>query len=168
MKNKSEFGKGLVINLVKFTEHFSNDTIMRINNIRFYQSKSEKEKELIMAENPLPKYDYGKKLRDDIKIFFSCEYQVYGNWREAISSMIGLWANGATDHLYEIKTPEDKGWDKIRLLVEKLQSKGLAMGHGFTNKIYEYKDVLELQKLIKKISILIDEKLGLEADWGEW
>jgi len=165
---KSEFGKGLVVNLVKFGEHYSNDMWGRIRHIIFYQSKTKEERDLIISDNPPPEQNYGYELKNDIKLFLKCEYKIYGNFEQGISHLITLWANGATDHLYEIEAPKGKEWNKIRKLVEELKDKGLSMGHGFTNKIYVYDDVLELWDLTKKICILIDKKIGLKPDWGNF
>ena len=166
--NQSEFGKGLVVNLVKFYEHFSNDQFTRIKHTLFYLSKTDKEKELMLSDNPPSNLKYGKSLIDNIKYFRDVDLKIYQDETSAISHMITLWANGATDHLFEIETPKGKEWNDIRELVIELQNKGLDMGHGFKDNIYEYKDVIELYDLVKKISILIDKKLGLNPDWGEF
>ena len=167
---KSEFGKGLVINLVKFSEHFNyrGGYLSQIKSILLYLEKNKEERELIISDNPPPNLDYGKDIKEEIKMFLKCYLSVFGSYEEAISQLIILWANGATDHLYDIEVPEGKEWNKIRKLVNELQKKGLAMGHGFTNKIYIYDDVLELWELVKKICILIDKKIGLIPDWGKW
>ena len=47
---------------------------------------------------------------------------------------IELWANGASDHLYEIEVPEGDDWKEIAFMVEELKELGLEMGHGFGRK----------------------------------
>lgn len=115
---ESEFGRGLVICLVKFAEHFPNITW------------SEKQ-----------------------------------DW--------SVWANGASDHLYDIQVP--KKWKDTELdrLVRELQDKGLDMGHGkglLGNIKYTVKDIIELRDLTHKIALLIDQYSGLKkiADVGSW
>ena len=165
---KSEFGKGLVVNLVKFYEHWANDSITRIYHSLFYLSKSESERELILSDSPPDNLRYSKDVVADIKYFRDIEMSIYKSEERAISQMITLWANGATDHLYEMEAPKGVEWAKVRSLVDELKDKGLKMGHGFTDTIYTIKDVEELSTLAKDIAILIDKKLGLSPDWGEY
>lgn len=155
-KQKSEFGSGLVINLVKFSEHFFNDQAMNISIIHIFRDKLDNEAEL-------RKYD--KSVLEAVK-FYKCFER--GSYEENLSAMIILWANGATDHLYEIQTIGDKKIDK---LIRKLQKDGLEMGHGFLkNKIYTFDDMDKLRQLTNNISILLDKKvLKLKnVDWGEF
>jgi len=167
---KSEFGKGLVINLVKFSEHFNykGGYLRQIKSVLFYLEKNKEERDLMISDDPPPNLDYGKEIKEEIKMFLICYLKIWKSYEKAISQLITLWANGATDHLYEIEVPEGKEWNKIRKLVSELQNKGLDMGHGFKDKIYVYDDVLELWELVKKICILIDKKIGLKPNWGEW
>ena len=118
---ESDFGKGLVICLVKWAEHFM--------------------------------------LLTDL-----CKY--FENFSE--SERIETWANGASDHLYEIEVPEGKEWDRIRKKVKELQDKGLEMGHGFTGKKWTMEDFGELIELTHEIALMIDKKLGLKAQIGSW
>lgn len=129
MTEESEFGKGLIVCLVKFAEHFM-------------------------------------KLQSDIETYK--KYNIGGINNHPESSAVGLWANGATDHLYDIEVPEGKDWDEIREKVEELKTKGLEMGHGLnslSNKSTK-EDAEYLMDLTKEIAILIDKKLGLEPDLG--
>jgi len=167
---KSEFGKGLIVNLVKFSEHFDckGGYLNQIRNILLYLEKNKTERHLMISDNPPPELTYEKGTKEDIKMFINCYLKVHESYKKAISHLITLWSNGATDHLYEIEVPEGKEWNKIRKLVAELKDKGLSMGHGFNDKIYVYDDVLELWELVKKICILIDKRIGLKPDWGEW
>jgi hypothetical protein len=133
-KEKAEFGKGLVICLVKFAEH-----AMYISHfLKMNEQMSEKDK-----ENPS-----------------------YWNEGQAVS----MWANGATDHLYEIEVPKGKEWDSIRRKVKRLQNKGLDMGHGsgvFSDK-FTKKDADDLVRLTIEIAMMIDRKIGLKPDSGSF
>ena len=164
----SEFGKGLVVNLIKFYEHFSNDQMTRIHHSLFYLSKTDEEKEIILSDNPPDRLEYDKNDVAIMKYFRDVSLKIYQTEENAISQMITLWANGATDHLYEIEAPEGIEWARIRQYVKKLQDKGLEMGHGFTDKTYKFEDIQELNSLVKKIAMLIDKKIGLNPDWGQW
>jgi len=170
-EEKSEFGKGLVICLVKFTNHFSNDLAKTIRDLVIYQNASERKRKEMLQLNPPPNSNYGKNFHDRIRFYINKIMPIHNNsLEELISHEITLWANGATDHLYEIEVPEGKDWNKIRIKVKELQDKGLTMGHaGFNNtKTYTFKDMEELQELTLQIALLIDKKLGLKPDRGEW
>ena len=129
---KSEFGKGLVICLVKLAEHF------------------------MEYRHQLDKYEQMRVESPDL-------------FKE--SSAISSWANGASDHLYEIEVPDGKEWDEIRDKVEVLKSKGLDMGHGkglMGEHNYSKDDVSELFNLTREIALMVDTKLGLSPELGEW
>ena len=169
-EEKSEFGKGLVICLVKFTNHFSNDLAKTIKDLILYQSANETKRKEMLQLNPPVESNYGKNFHDRIRFYILQMMPIHNNnLEELISHEITLWANGATDHLYEIEVPEGKDWNKIRTKVKELQDKGLTMGHSFNNKkIYTFKDMEELQELTLQIALLIDKKIGLMPDRGEW
>jgi len=132
---KSEFGKGLVICLVKFAEHAMYLSHFIKNNKRMLKEGSLLHPEL---------YNEGHA--------------------------VSMWANGASDHLYEIEVPKGKEWDSIRRKVKKLQNKGLDMGHGsgLMSDRFVKKDADELIKLTREIALMIDRKLGLKPQEGEF
>lgn len=153
-ETQSEFGQGLVYNLVLFANHFSNETATGLGEKNRAIEQIEKDE----------KKDWSK----NTKYWLENMVPIYGNnKRKALSHEIEMWANGATDHLYEMEVPED--WDEgIGELVEELSSKGLRMGHGFTEAQWTMEDLNYLMKLTKKIARMIDEKLGvtsIEATW---
>ena len=126
----SEFGKGLVICLVKFAEH-------------------------------------AMKLRDDLELYNKMVSDNPKLFDE--SHAVEMWANGASDHLYEIEAPEGKDWDDIRIKVDDLKTLGLKMGHEmFGCSQYKADDAWALQELTREIALLIDEKLGLKPDLGDY
>jgi hypothetical protein len=127
----SEFGKGLVICLVKWAEHIDRLQSM----LEIYKKMGE--------EHP----------------------DTYSN---PVSSAIEMWANGASDHLYDIEVPEGLAWDDIRKDVEHLKDAGLEIGHGFTGKIWKMDDVVKLFKLTREIAMKIDIKLGLSPELGDY
>jgi len=88
----------------------------------------------------------------------------YNPERSAISS----WANGATDHLYGIEVPKCKDWDAIRKKVDELTVKAFAIRNDYTNTNYTEKDVIYLRDLSREIALMIDKKIGLKPDIGEW
>jgi len=130
LDEESQFGKGLVICLVKFAEHF-----MKIqSNLDLYKQMREKNPDLFTE-----------------------------------SYAITMWANGATDHLYDIETPKGEEYNDIRKKEKKLQEKGLEMGHGagiMGRTEYTLKDVKELMDLTREIALMLDKKIGLIPQLG--
>lgn len=171
MSGKSEFGKGLVVCLAKFMEHFSNGQMTQLSHRVFLSKKPKDEQEEILSGNPHPNLDYGKDKTEDFIFFINKMVPIWGSAEATISHDVTLWANGASDHLCEIKVPKGKDWKEIRKIVKELQDKGLDMGHGrglIDGKTYTIDDINELGDLTRKALLLIDEKLGLKPDWGEW
>lgn len=143
---KSEFGSGLVICLVKFAEHF--DNFMRsIGVIQEYIKDP--------VKHPLPKEE-------------KASLEIWGTPERLLASKIEMWANGASDHLYEIEVPKGVEWKAIRTEVNKLQKIGLEMGHGFSDRVWKIEELWELKKLTRKIALMIDRKLGLKPNIGTW
>jgi len=169
--SKSEFGKGLVVCLAKFYAHFENSAMEKIWFYHHCLKETRKDQERIMSDDSPEHLKYGRNFNQSFKFWMKEIVPIHsGNTEEALSGEIILWANGATDHLYEIETPEGMSSD-IRKIIEELKDKGLDMGHGkglMGQKMYTLKDVEELQGLAEKALLLIDEKLGLKPDWGEY
>lgn len=165
---KSEFGKGLVICLTKFSEHFENNYVRELQIIKSYLKENEKNKELMTSPNPPSGLNYGKPHMDNLRFFMEKEVPIDGSIEKALSMKIELWANGATDHLYEIEVPEQFKRTTLGKKIKMLQDKGLEMGHGFLGKIWTIEDVEELMNLTREIGVLIDKKLGLKPDIGEY
>ena len=171
MKHKSEFGKGLVICLSKFYQHFGTDSISRIYFYTKMMKLSEEDRQEVISDNPPSRLDYGREMNSMFKFFYTKEIPICGSYEEALSSQITLWANGASDHLYEIIVPKGKEWNEIRTLAKELQNKGLDMGHGsglLGKTSFTLKDLEYLRELTEKILLLVDLKLGLKADWGSY
>lgn len=171
MSKKSEFGKGLVVCLAKFYEHFGTEQLQRIYFNRNCLKKSKKDQEKIRSGNPPSNLDYGRDRNEGFDFWISKMVPIHGNTERTISSDVTLWANGASDHLYQIETPKGNEWQEIRKIIKQLKEKGLDMGHGnglMGNKIYSLEDVDELRDLTEKALVMIDKKLGLKADWGTW
>lgn len=169
-KEKSDFGKGLVVCLAKFMEHFAGDQMRQLSHRVFLLKKPKYQQKIILSGNPPPSLNYGKDKTEDFIFFINKMVPIWGSIKATISHDVTLWANGASDHLYEIETPKGKNWEAIRKIVKELQDKGLEMGHGrglMGGKIYTVDDIYELGDLTRKALLLIDKKLGLKPDWGE-
>lgn len=167
-EGKSEFGKGLVICLVKFAEHFENDMYNKIMSYNMFLKKSKEDIEKVRSTTPPPNLDYGY-INKQFDWWLDKIVPICGNPEKALSKEIELWLSGASDHLYEIECPEGKEWDEIRNEVIKLQNKGLEIGHGFMlDKIWKFEDINELENLTEEISLMIDKKIGLNPDIGNY
>lgn len=180
MKNtntkQSEFGKGLVICLVKFSQHIhQNNFLGKIKLYKKWIDETKENRELMLSKNPPSNLNFGFPHMQELKYFVEIADKIHkGDYEESLSHEIELWMNGASDHLYEIEVPEGKDWDKIRKKVNSLREKGLDMGHGFrslrgidTNK-WTFEDVIGLFQLAEEIAVMIDKKLGLKSDIGQW
>lgn len=185
-KEKDKFCRDLVVDLIKFCQRFINKY--------FKKEKSQFGKGLVVClvkfyQHFLPEY------LKEIYIYKGVFSSHYGE-EKALSRGITLWANGASDHLYEIEAPEGKEWNEVREKVKILQDSGLEMGHGIARytkgTIYTLEDVERLRELTEeiltvvnnklklnlhfeesqeldtKLLIKIDRRLGLRPDWGEW
>ena len=167
----SEFGKGFLYCLAMFITHFDNSTADRLNHIQFVMSKPQEERDLILIDNPDDRHNYG--WNKDVKWWIEKIVPIYGNWERAFSSDLTTWANGSSDHLYELECPEVYKGTEIEKKVEELRDLGLDMGHGrglMGEAQYTWENFVYLKKLTAQIFKLVDEKLGvevIEARWGE-
>jgi hypothetical protein len=166
-QKSSEFGRGLVLCLAKFSEHFTSRPFAEVIHDAHQWDESGRKENL---EN------MDRTFRENIEMFKSVYMKTRGSFKLAMSEVIQTWANGATDHLYEIKVPPqwqtqltDNEGVKIWQKVKELRDAGL-MGHGFVqNKIYTYNDFHRLIEMTHEICLLIDKKIGIkDADPGEW
>jgi len=116
MSEKSEFGKGLVVCLSKFYQHFGNDMLTKASFCKRISEMSEEDQEKVMSDKPPPNLNYGKDLNEWFKFWKTKLVPIYGSIEAKISSDITLWANGASDHLYEIEVPKDDPIDEAFFL----------------------------------------------------
>jgi len=118
---KSEFGKGLLICLLKFAEHAE----------QYVQRKRETE-------------------------------------RLGLSSHIveNLWFYGASDHLLELQCPESFKGTRIEKCVKRLRE--YVEKHRLGLNTLREDDIVTIMDLCREIALLVDEKLGLNPDIGEY
>ena len=167
---KSEFGKGFVVCLSKFYQHFGYDSLTNIRFCEKMMKLSKEDIEKVISGNPPANLNYGTERSNAFKFFYTKEISVWGSAEKAMNQKVSLWANGASDHLYEIEVPKGKRWDRFREPVKKLQNIALDMGHGAGlngTKLYTLKNIDALQEVTEELLLLIDMMLGLKADWGE-
>jgi hypothetical protein len=166
-KNKSsEFGRGLCICLVKFAEHCERDQSLGV--IYKWMKETPENQKAMLLENPPDKLNFGSILHN-LKSFVDIANKIYeGDFKKAMSHRIEMVMNGASDHLYEIQVPGEPFWDDIRIAVDLLRTKALAMGHGFTGQIWTIEDLIEVRQATRDVAMMIDKRLYLEPEEGEW
>ena len=169
-KEKSEFGRGLVLCLVKFAEHIDQHNGKYLSIYHKWITQTPENRKLMLTNNPPSELDYGFPYMKLLKVFVEIADNIFdGDYEKALSHEIELFMNASSDHLYDIEVPKGKDWDKIRAMIKKLQKKGLHMGHGFDKKAkYTMEDYLELFQLNREIALKIDKKLGIKAEMGQW
>ena len=134
-KAETEFGKGLIVCLVKFAEHAE----------RWGEDKR--------------MYEVLRKREPD-----SANIERFLNESMAVE----MFFSGASDHLFQIEVP--KGWEETEIVekVNELREFCLMIGHGFTQRKHTEEDVNKAYDLCEEIALLIDRKLGLEPDIGQF
>lgn len=183
-KAKSEFGEGLVQQLCYFTNHFDNEMGRDIYIVACFAKKLKTHSygdciktiplagyaklQLTMVFEKEPKLfrDLSKKLSRTKRQRAILSKKI----EEQIPHMIELWANGASDHLYGIKLP-DKNPTKLNMEIFGLRSRALAMGHGFNDQSRKLCTMENFEGLIettKTIARMIDRRLGVKSDPGQW
>lgn len=163
--SKSDYGKGLTYCLGLFAMHFNNETALRMANYHFVINHKEKDK--ILVNYPDDSHNYGWNER--VKWWFDKIVPIYGDEQRALRSEISTWANGASDHLYDLCT--ESGNKKIDAKLRKIQNLGLKMGHGFIeNEVFStWENFMKLQDLTLECLRDIDRHLlKVEAIKGRW
>lgn len=154
---KTDFGKGLAVCLVKFSSHLQNEWVRRIEAVDFFYRRLKGDRK------KLEKYDRSIKEAVEYSDILMKFRKTSNKW---ISEEMELWANGASDHLYEMRVPEEWEKDLIGKKVAELQNLGLKIGHGFTKIIWTVRDLRKLSDLTEEIAFLLDKKIRLNPDKG--
>jgi len=183
-KAKSEFGEGLVQQLCYFTNHFDNEMAREVRSVVAFANRL-RTNSFGDCQKKLPLKGYA---RVQLSMIFSEEPKLFRNLSKSLSKtkrerekladklqdkvahMIELWANGASDHLYGIKLP-DKNPTKLNMEIFGLRSRALAMGHGFNDQSRKLCTMENFEGLIettKTIARMIDRRLGVKSDPGQW
>lgn len=144
MREKSEFGRGLVICLSKFYQHFGNDQLVKASFCKRISVMSEEDQEKVMSDNPSPNLDWGKDLNEWFKLWKTKLVPIMGSVERQISHDLTLWANGASDHLYEIEVPKDDPIDEVFFLYFNMLRKILR-------KILNFMPYQSIKRLIVKL-----------------
>jgi hypothetical protein len=157
---ESEFGRGMVICLVKFSEHLESEMYRRAADAAWWLEQDEATRENKRAE--AIKYPIG----DSARLLINVESVSIGGSRteeQGLSDAITVWMNGASDHFYDLdeNAPES---------LKGLASLCLRIGHGFRHdEVYTMETMNLIHRLWKLACIELDEMLGVkEPDWGQW
>jgi len=121
--------------------------------------------------------EYDRGISDNVRMFREIYFKVSREagepeeqaFNSAFSRVIELWANGATDHLYDMEVPPEWENTVIAEKVAELKSLGLSMGHGFTGHTWTFEDFLKLFRLTHEIALAIDRRIGIQnVEEGEY
>lgn len=126
VESRSEFGAGLVVCLVKFSEHLANWAAQRYMDAAWWAKLTPGERDAQARE--AAKYPFGdaaRRLAHAKSVFFD-----EAPSEERLSRALAMWANGASDHFYDLD--EEKAPPPLGALA----SLTLSMGHGFTGAVY--------------------------------
>lgn len=149
----SEFGRGLVVCLVKFSEHLSSKWAQAVAAHIYWQELDDEHRAKALAEaRKFPVGDMAQRL-SLLKI---------GEWSEhPLSECLRMWANGASDHFYELDASASKPLKELAALT-------LRMGHGFDGTVWTVEDWQRMWKLWQEATLELDRRLGITPDWGQW
>ena len=148
--DKTEFGRGFVYSLVLFAMHFDNEMARRIGGIQ-----------LLIRQGVIPEH-----LAEEAKkagVFLMPGDTLEQNLASAIES----WANGASDHLYEIVAPEQAP-QEIKDMATQLRDLGLQLGHGFQRDLCTWENYLKLRKLTCDLAMMVDISFSVLVDEGDY
>jgi hypothetical protein len=138
----SEFGKGLVVCLAKFSEHLWTDDEKEITLWGKWIEEGKKE--------PHPP---GRSMEIGI--------EVRGTPEAALSAAIEMWMNAASDHMYDL---DESAPEPLR----ELQDLTLAIGHGISGEPWTMVHVDRIRRLWELSCLALDKRLGVASSWGEW
>ena len=159
MAESSEFGAGIVVCLAKFSEHLQDPGFTNESAIREFARWDDDEAMSCAVEaKRFPSGDAAQKLARMGVLGYSAKGQGK-DW--AISKAIEMWANGASDHFYDL---DDKAPPSLKMLAEIM----IHIAHGFSTECWTIATLDHIRDLWKRSCLEVDKMLGVEPDWGEW
>lgn len=147
----SEFGAGVVVCLVKFSEHIANPEARRIEKaIRWIKSRPIEREKLMEEEDP------------EWQLVLALD-EVATSSEEMLDGLIVTWANGASDHLSELDL--DVAPESFRELRELLfELRYPDVGGNFRGE----EEWLTMLSLWSTVAMDLDVMLGTKPEWGDW
>jgi hypothetical protein len=148
---QSEFGAGLVVCLVKFSEHLNDRHYQRIwDYVQWLKNPQGRSPQAFDEEWWYR--DSGRNRGDNPQ-----EY--------ALHQTIHMWANAAADHFYDLD--EDRAPVPLRELASLMME--LRNDHlTDTPRLFTLADLDRVRELWRESCLALDEALGTKPNWGEW
>jgi len=119
-----------------------------------------------------PKSEFGKGFLICLLKFVEHAEQYVQQKREAegfgpsLHRVENLWFYGASDHLLELQCPESFKGTRIEECVKKLRE--YVKRHRLGLHTLREDDIVTIMDLCREIALLVDKKLGLNSDFGEY
>lgn len=157
-KEPSEFGRGVVVCLAKFTEHLANRQAVSVaNEIRYRRMTDEEKATEVREAEQHPRGDAAQRIASRLYSGILASLT-----RDAVSESLERWANGASDHFYDLDR------ERAPTPLCELADLTLDMGHGFRGQTWTEGDWTRIHDLWRAACLAVDEKLGAAPDWGKW
>lgn len=146
----SEFGRGVVVPLVKFSEHLGDHWARDIERAIHWVKADPTERERILTANE-------EHWQTVLRLDAAAESPEH-----MLSGLIMMWAQGASDHLSEIE--EDKAPKSLTELASLMFKLRYTRFHDLVGE----EEWVKLLALWSAAAMDIDEMLGAQPDWGDW
>jgi hypothetical protein len=153
----SEFGRGVVVCLAKFSEHLWEGGVYTERLIREYAGWTDAERARCQAEaQRFPRGDAAQKLG---RMYLA---EIGHRDRELnLSRLIVMWMHGACDHFYDLDD------DKAPAPLRELAALTIRIGRGFiVTEPWTLETVERIRELWRESCLALDRQLGVEPDWG--
>jgi hypothetical protein len=148
----SEFGAGVVVCLVKLSEHIGNPEARHIGMaIRWINAKP-MEREQLMQETD-HEWQYVLFLDETAK-----------SSEEMLHQLIFMWAQGASDHMFDLdREVAPQSLCELADLLYELRAPAAVDG-----ELHGEEEWLRMLALWSAAAMDLDEMLNTQPDWGEW
>lgn len=148
-RQESEFGRGVVTCLAKFSEHlFMSESFQRV-----YQVSRWVDGQVAVDPDGASMARYAESM-----------LKVLGSKERVLSMQISYWMSGASDHFAGLD--RERSPQCLRELAELTRS----MGHGFmtSRRVWTMKDVDRIRDLWMQSCLALDKAHGVDAEWGRY
>lgn len=163
MEEQSEFGSGVIVCLVKFSEHLSNDMMMRYVHAQWWYNANQLKRDAWESEaRHYPTGDSSRIVAHARSVFMG----IRENSEAELLSALAMWANGASDHFYQLDA--ELAPPKLKILADFM----LDLGHG-SGMMGKWERSAEdtidyIWQMWEEATLEIDVKFGSKPDWGQW
>lgn len=162
--HESEFGSGLVICFVKFTEHLSDEWIRKMTYIDRWAKMNSFQQDITLREaRDHPNGDSANHYG-----WIPSYMQIYKSPERAIESLIEIWGQGAGDHFIDLNRSV-AGPQMIALAEAVLRIRFAHLRSDGEDVAWSFEDMTNIRKLWKAAALELEEQLGTpDAQWGQW